>query len=138
MVVASSTVEDVFMNCASRLTSTRPLSSSSNRYAFSCSEYPRNRQRTDRASNLVRFSFGTCTYAWQPNTLRFASNGFLPVQTRCGDLSWLMARVGHRLRRNVAVTTASPQYVLGNPACSSMQRAHSTNVRFMRSATPFS
>ncbi|POM66196.1 Hypothetical protein PHPALM_17983 [Phytophthora palmivora] len=97
------------MNCASRLTSTRPLLISSNRYAFSCSEYPRNRQRTDRASN-VRFSFGTVTYAWQPNTLRLDSSGFLPVQTWCGDLPWLVARVGHRFQRNVAVIAASPQY----------------------------
>ncbi|EGZ27394.1 hypothetical protein PHYSODRAFT_469927 [Phytophthora sojae] len=114
------------MNCASRLTNTRPLSISSNRYAFSCSEYPRKRQRTDRASNFDRFSFGTCTYAWHPNTLRLASKGFLPVQTWCGDLS------------NVAVITASPQYSFDNSACSSMQRAHSTSVRFIRSATPLS
>ncbi|EEY69588.1 uncharacterized protein PITG_22004 [Phytophthora infestans T30-4] len=112
------------MNCASRLTSTRPLLISSKRYAFSWSAYLRNRHFTARASNLVRFCFGTVTYAWQPNTFRFASSGFLPVHTWFGDLSWLMARVG--------------QYDLAKPACSNMQRAHSTSVRFIRSATPFS
>ncbi|OWZ00176.1 hypothetical protein PHMEG_00028699, partial [Phytophthora megakarya] len=97
----------------------------------------------NRSISPAWFSFTRNTHrlpiALQPiRFLRFARSGFLPVQTSCGDLSWLMACVGHQFRRNVAVITASPQYPLGNPACSNLQRVYATNARFIRSATPFS
>ena len=37
-------------------------------------------------SNLVIFSFGTCAFASQLNTLRCERKGFLPVHTSCGFL----------------------------------------------------
>ena len=116
----------------------RLVDSCSNRYVFLCSEYPRKRHRLPWASNFERFSIGSCTYAWQPNTLTFASIGFFFIYSSRDVLSKPWARVSRRLRRKTAVIIASPQYFLANPAYSIMQRAHSTRVRFILSTTPSS
>ena len=75
---------------------------------------------------------------WQPKIFKFDSSGAFPCQTSNGDLFPMFERLGQRFRKKFAVINASPQYLVGNFAYSSMQRAHSTSVRFMRSATPLS
>ena len=111
-----------FINLASRLIKIRPLDIFSNQFPFSCYECPRKWHLTDRRPLF----FKAKTYPWQPNTFRFANSGFLPVHTWCADLSRLMANVGHRFWRNVAVIIASHQNSLNTSACSIIQRAHST------------
>lgn len=85
-------------------------------------------------SNLVRFSFGMYAIAIHPKIRRCDKSCWLPLHNSSGVFS--QEFFGSRLTTYAAVRTASAQNLVGNLASNSIQRAFSTKVLFIHSATP--
>jgi len=60
-------------------------------YPFCYEEYPMKIHLSAFGSSFDLFSWGTCTYAMQPNTLRCETSSFLLVNFSLGVMPWTIA-----------------------------------------------